>query len=492
MTVTQAQRRIPTGVPGLDDIMYGGLLPERGYMVVGGPGAGKSILGLHYLTAGEQAGETGLYIALEERASDIQANAATLGFDLDDDTILDLSPDAAAFTSQSTDYEVFSPDTVETPELVTRILDTIEATEPDRVFVDPLTRFRQLTPSAHQFAQFVTGFITYLTSRGTTVMFSAQPDDYGDAIDLQFLSDGTITLDRTDHGRRLAVPKFRGSNSKSGTHTFTITDTGITVYPALESGSPAESLPEGQVPSGIVAIDEMMSGGLNLGSVTFLSGPTGVGKTTLGTQFLTETALSGTDAAMYLFEENRQTFIQRSRGIGIPVDDAIDAGRLSVTEIEPLRETPDQFANRIRQAVEDGVEIVMIDGVAGYQLSLRGGDDELEVELATLCRYLKNNGVTTILIDSVDQVTGDFKPTQSNVSYLADTLVFLRYLEIEGELRKAIGLLKRRTGGFERSLREFEITDTGIVVGDPLHNLRGILKGTPEFVTNPPEQSRTP
>lgn len=237
-------------------------------------------------------------------------------------------------------------------------------------------------------------------------------------------------------------------------------------------------------------MDELLNGGLERGTVTVLSGPTGVGKTTTGTQFLKEAAGRGERSVIYLFEESKSTFFTRSEAVNIPVERMVEKDTLSVTEVEPLRRSPQEFAHAIRREVEEnGTEIVMIDGVAGYQISLQGDEDELIAHLHALNRYLKNMGVTVIMLEEIEAITGEFTATQVGLSYLADNIVFLRHLEYQGELRKVIGVLKMRTSDFERTLREFEITEHGIKVGEPMTEMRGILSGAPEW-TEPPDRSR--
>jgi circadian clock protein KaiC len=477
-----------TGIDGLDTVLRGGFIPQRSYMVRGQPGTGKTILGLHFLTAGLEKGDVCLYINLEESVEDIRANAATLGFDLEGVAFLDLSPEADIFTS-SQQYDIFAPDEVEGPDVTERISERVQSVAPDRVFVDPLTQLRHLAPDDYQFRKQINAFMRFVKTQNATVLFTSQatattPDD-----DLQFISDGTIELKREERGRTLAVPKFRGSGTESGRHSVKITDDGMSVYPALMPNDYSREFTSGTISSGVPEIDELLHGGLERGTVTIISGPTGVGKTTLGSQFMKEAAGRGERSVIYMFEENTDTFLDRAKSVNIPAHEMIERGTLSVEEIEPLDKSPAEFASVVRDEVEQqDAKIVMLDGIDGYRLSLQGGEGNLERELNSLSRYLKNMGVTVVLVDTVDAITSDFQPTNGGVSYLADNIVFLRYLEIGGELRKAIGILKKRTSNFERVLREFEITQHGIKVGEPLSGLRGILSGSPEFAdcANPP------
>ncbi|MEA5388265.1 ATPase domain-containing protein [Haloarculaceae archaeon H-GB11] len=314
-----------------------------------------------------------------------------------------------------------------------------------------------------------------------TVLFTSQdtpttPDD-----DLQFMSDGIITLDADGPRRTIEVSKFRGSNFDGGRHGVRITDDGMHVFPKLSPGTTVSAEISDPISAGVPELDDLLKGGLDPGTVTILSGPSGVGKTTIGTQFATEFASNGMSSAIYLFEESERTFRHRSRSIGIPVEECLDEGSIRLHETHPGQMSTEEFAGHVRQQVEDrDVEYVMIDGIDGYRHTLLGDDDHVP-QLHQLGSYLRNEDVTTLLTAEVSRITGEFEATDQDVSYLADNLLFLRYLEYRGEMRKAIGVLKKRASDFERTLREFEITDDGVTVGEPLTDLRGILEGTPDW-----------
>ena len=474
--------RASTGIPGLDEVLSGGFVPTRSYMVRGQAGSGKTILSFHFLQQGIDEGETALFINLEEDLRDLKANAAALGFDTDAIEFLDLSPSADAFVEDES-YEVFAPSEVEREPLTERIVEGVTAVDPDRVVVDPLTQLRFLLSDDYQFRKQVVGFMRFLKDRGATVLFTVQNTESLPTDDLEFITDGTIRLDVGEFGKSVRVPKFRGSVTQGGDHAYRVTDPGIEVYPALQPGSSAVDAEFEQLSSGIPEVDTLLGGGIERGTVTIVSGPTGVGKTTLSTQFMKAAADRGERSVIYLFEENRGTFLARSRAINIPVDEMIERGTLQVNEVEALERSPQEFARMVREEVEGrDADIVMIDGISGYRLTLRGEDEQMLQQMHALGRYLKNAGVTAILVDETRNVTGEFQATMENVSYLADNIVFLRHLEIGGELRKAIGVLKKRTSDFERTIREFEMTDQGITVGEPMSDLRGILTGAPESV----------
>lgn len=479
--MTTSSDRLSTGVPGLDEILDGGLIPGRSYLVRGEPGAGKTILGFHYLTAGADAGETGLFINLEEAEADTRANAASLGFDLDDVALLDLSP-GADFFAQDQSYSIFAAEEVEQDSFADRIVERVREVEPDRVFLDPVTQFRYLTSDDYQFRKQIVSLMRFLESVDATVLFTSQrtPDSSDD--DLQFLSDGIIELTNRNDIRRVRVPKFRGSDKQSGRHGLAVRGDGLHVFPELQPGEHTADFVTEAIPSGVPGLDALLNGGIERGTISVISGPTGVGKTTTGTQFVAEAARRGERSVVYLFEESEQTFRHRSEAIGVPISEMTDDGDLVVDPIEPLSMSAEAFAQSVRREVEQrDTSVVMIDGVRGYKLSMQGESEPLVRKLHALGRYLKNMGVTVIFVDEVDTVTGEFKATNAGISYLADNVLFLRHVEMDGELTKTMGVLKKRVSRFERTLRQFEITTDGLVVGEPMTGLTGVLEGTPVF-----------
>lgn len=475
--------RVSTGIEGLDTILQGGYFPGRTYLVAGGPGTGKTLFGLAFLDA---APSDALFVNLEEDVTELKRNAAAVGIDTASVEFLDLSPGADAFEEGA--YNVFEAADVERAPITDRIREVVTEREPDRVVIDPISQFRHLTSDDYQFRKQIVALSRFLKRSGATTVVTAKSTDATPSDDLQFLSDGNVVLSRSENGRRLSVPKFRGSGTRAGDHAFRITDDGVRVFPELVPGEPTEVALE-PVPSGVPELDQLTNGGLERGTISVIAGPTGVGKTTLGTQFVKEAAGRGERSVVYLFEENRQTYLTRSEQINVPVRQMLDRGTLELEEIEALELSPQEFAARVRHEVEQrGAEIVMIDGLAGYELTVRADEADARRRLHALGRYLKNRGVTTILIDETSDVTGPFRATEEGISYLTDNIVFLRHVEIGGELRKVIGVLKKRTSDFERTLREFAITEHGITVGEPLRNLRGVLSGTPEQVGDPTER----
>jgi len=472
--------RVSTGIVGLDEILYGGLVPRRSYLIRGGPGCGKTTLGLHFLSAGAALGERCLCITLGESAEEIRENAAASDFDLSQIHVLDLSPTANVLAQMQT-YDIFPSAEVEREPLTQQMVERVEQLKPQRVFLDAITQFRLLATDAFQFRKQVISFLRFLSEQGATLLFTsegstAHPDD-----DLQFMSDGVINLDFQQNRRTICVSKFRGSNFRQGLHDMRLTDGGMLVFPRLLPESYQQEFVQETISSGVPALDELLHGGLERGTISIITGPSGVGKTTLGLQFMKEAAGRGERSTVYVFEEWRETLLHRCESINIPVHAMMKRGTLNVVQVEPLHFTPDEFARMVRQEVEEHhTRIVMIDSVSGYRLSLHG--DDLVSHLHALCKYLQNMGVAVLLINEVKAITGDFNVTEIGISYLADNIVFLRYLELDGEIRRAIGVLKKRLTSFERSLRELEISSYGLKVGEPLRGLRGVLTGRVEAI----------
>ncbi|WP_247002165.1 ATPase domain-containing protein [Halosolutus gelatinilyticus] len=478
----KGEDRLSTGVRGLDRILHGGLIPGRTYMVRGQPGTGKSVLGLHFLTDATTAGDNeALYINLEESEADIRENANSFGFDLDGIEFLDLSPDSEFFVNDLS-YDIFTSDEVAEESITEKITERVTEVDPNIIFIDPLTQLRYLSSDDYQFRKQVLSFMQFLKEQETTVLFTSQDTESEPDDDLQFMSDGIIHLGRSSKGRTIEVPKFRGTDFESGEHSLTIEYGGLTVYPNLVPRQHEQKFDAETLSSGVPELDQLLDGGIERGTVSILTGPTGVGKTTTGIQFMKEAAGRGERSVIYSFEEGKGTILHRCESINIPIREMLDREALQIEEIEGLQLSSDEFAYRVRRQVEqEQAKIVMIDGVTGYQLALQGDDQNLTTELHSLCRYLKNMGVTVILVSETRDITGPFQVTAEGLSYLGDTILFLQHIEVDGQMHKAIGVLKKRTSDFERTMREFQITEYGVQIGDQLTELRGILSGTPEW-----------
>lgn len=473
--------RLSTGVSGLDEVLHGGFLPGRTYLVRGGPGTGKTILGLHFLTAGSARGERTLFISAEEPTDQIVRDAQALHFDLEGIRFVDLTPGSEFFTKGQS-YDVFTPAEVEREPTTRMIVDEIETVHPERVFLEAMTQFRYLSPDVFQYHKQVLSLLRFLEERGATVLFTSEGSDVTTDEHLQFLSDGVLNLESTpDMNRVISVNKFRGSDFEGGRHSVRLTDRGMDVYARLVPSRHGQQFIKDIVGSGIRGVDEQLHGGIERGTVTVITGPTGVGKTTLGLAFVEEAASRGERSFILLIEEAVETMLRRSDALGIPTRAMIERGALSAMHVEALRYSPDELAHLVRCEVEKHqTKIVMIDSVAGYRMCIRG--EELAKHLHALCAYLRNMGITVLLVNETETIAGALSGTDIGISHLADNVIFLRYVELRGRLERAIGVLKKRVSGFETTLREFEISPLGIRVGRPLTEITGILSGYPEVI----------
>lgn len=472
---------IQSGIPGLDEVLHGGFVPGRLYLVAGEPGTGKTLLGMEFLREGLEAGDTVLFIHGEESREDLVANAAELSIDLDGVEFLDLGPDSEFFTEELS-YDLVNPQDVEPDRVIEDIREKIEEINPDRVVLDPITQLDYIESTDYQVRKRLISFMRFLKDRGTTVLATKtrQPGDEAD--ELRSLSDGIIELQRGTGGRRLAVPKHRGIGQRDGSHGMEIRRNGIEVYPSLIPKHHERDFSVEQMSTGVDELDQLLGGGIERGTVTFITGPTGVGKTTTGTHVLSEAAEQGDRSILYLFEESPETFVHRSESLGLPVRKLRDEGLLELEMVEPLALSAEEFARMVQSQVEErDVDLVMIDGLDGYRVSIQGDDAALTRKLHAVARYLKNMNVSVLIIDETERVTGIPRATSANVSYIADNILLLNYFEIGGELRKVVGVLKKRVGDFEHKLREFKIMPHGIEIGEQLTGVSGILQGAPRW-----------
>ncbi|SDN08889.1 ATPase domain-containing protein [Vreelandella arcis] len=478
MTHTQDPRSL-IGVTGLDQVLHGGLIPRRAYLIRGGPGSGKTTLGMHFLVA-ERPSES-LLVSLGEAEEQLRDNARRSGLPFEDVNVLDVSPGQASDIGSEA-YNLLESWDVEGNSIHDRILDHVRAHRPARILIDSLSQMRYLSADTFQFRKQVLSLLRTLTSEGATVMFTSEESADEDDQALPFLSDGVISLEPTEYGRLCRITKFRGSGFEEGTHFYQLGKEGMTLYPRLMPNKFFRTHSHTQISTGLSELDALTHGGIERGTVTLLSGPTGVGKTTLGAQLMSQGAASGERAVIYNFDENASTFFTRCRQIGLPVEDMVDTGNLRFEAVEPLLYHPDQFAASVREEVEEaGTTMVMIDSLSGYQQSMCG--ENLQARVHALCRYLVNMGVTVVLVNEVFTITGSqARVTEQGLSYVADNIIMLRYIELDGELCKTIGVLKKRTGSFEKALREFDINQDGLQVGRALHGMRGLMSGVPEMI----------
>ena len=477
--------RISTGNTGLDDILGGGLDPDRVYLYEGRPGTGKTTLAMQFLMQGARQGERSLYITLSESRRELELVARRHGWDLEGIDILELvSPETALDPSR--ELTVLHPAEMELNETSQLIFDHVRATNPARVVFDSLSEMRLLAQSPLRYRRQILAVKHFFAGRSCTVVLlddlsSAQTD-----LQLHSISHGVVLLEQLaiEYGaerRRLRVVKMRGMQFRGGFHDFTIEPGGLAIYPRLIAAEHHKPFTGGFTPSGNPALDRMLGGGLERGTNALLIGGAGVGKSSLALTYALAAAARGEHAVIFAFDEGLSTIRARAQAIGLPLEDALESGHIRVQQIDPAEVSPGGFANLVRQAVEvDAARVVVIDSLNGYLNAMPEGRF-LILQMHELLSYLGQLGVLTILILAQHGLVGPLE-TPLDISYLSDSVIMVRYFEANGSVRRAISVVKKRSGNHEHTIREFRLSPEGLVVGPPLTQFTGIFSGTPRYV----------
>lgn len=474
-----------TGVDGLDDILNGGLTRRRLYLVEGVPGSGKTTLALQFLQAGRREGETVLYVTLSETHDELRAVAQSHGWTLDGINVRELQPpdDALNPDDQNT---IFHPSEIELASTTKLILEDIDRLRPTRVVFDSLSELRLLAGNALRYRRQILALKHYLSTRDCTVILLDDMTATDRDPQMQSIAHGVVLLEQLnpEYGaerRRLRVAKFRGVRFRGGYHDYIITFGGLQVFPRLVAAEHRQTQERSKLASDIVEFDAMLGGGIEEGTSTLIVGAAGTGKSTLAAQFAAAGAKRGEPAAIFAFDESPTTLLARCRALGCDLQPHIDAGIVSLQQIDPAELTPGEFIQQIRTAVDDrGVKLVVIDSLNGY-LNAMPEERHLVIQLHELLSYLGQMNVATILIGAQQGLIGAQMTMPVDTSYLADAVVLLRYFEHRGEVRQAISVMKNRGGVHERTLREFQMHGGVIKVGRPLQEFRGVLTGVPVY-----------
>jgi circadian clock protein KaiC len=479
---TQALARAKTGIAGLDEILHGGLIPARLYLVDGNPGAGKTTLALQFLQEGVRAGERCLYVTLSETAEELKAGAQSHGWSLAGIEIVELIADESEFDRES-QLTMFHPSEIDLTETTRMVLEAIQRVNPRRLVFDSLSELRLLAQSSLRYRRQILAFKQFLVGRDcTALVLDDRTAEAGD-IQLQSIAHGVISLDyrAPPYGRarrEMQILKFRGSDFVSGFHDFVVRKGGFTVFPRLAAGTHIEAIERRIIESGVADLDALLGGGIECGTSTLLVGPPGSGKSSIALQFTIAAAARGDHGAVFAFEETRSATMVRSRGLGLTFKEGLGAGQIMVRQIDPAEISPGEFAHMVRDSVEkNGAGIVVIDSLNGY-LNAMPADRYLTAQLHELLAFLSNRGVATFIVVAQNGMMGAMQ-SPVDASYLADSIVMLRFFEHAGEVKKAISVLKKRTGAHEESIRELSFDSHGIHLSAPLLQLRGVLTGVP-------------
>ncbi len=470
-----------TGIPGLDQLLNGGLPADRVYLVEGDPGTGKTTLALQFLLEGRARGESCLYVTLSETEAELKEVARSHGYSLDGINVRQVTN---AEISASETYTMFQPAEIELGEMMRNVFEVTERTVPSRVVIDSLSEVRLLARDSLRYRRQVLAIKEFFSGRSCTVLLLDDKTSGDHDLQLQSISHGVIQLEQQpfDFGRarrRIRVVKLRGVPAVDGFHDFRIRQGGLEVFPQLVPKEKRMGDTKDLVTSGLPELDAMLGGGLNWGTCTLLIGPAGCGKSTMAAQYVAATA-GRTSAAIFLFDERVDTFIQRCDTLGMAVSDRLALGSLTMEQIEPGEMSPGEFSYRVCERVDAGCQIVMIDSLNGYLNAIPSANAPL-VRIHELLAFLNERGVATLLVAAQHGIIGTHMSMPLDVSYLADCVIMLRYFEASGMVRKAVSVMKKRTGAHETAIREFGVEANRVHVGPPLTQFQGVLTGVPMY-----------
>jgi circadian clock protein KaiC len=477
--------RVSTGSAGLDDILGGGLDADRLYLYEGRPGTGKTTVALQFLLEGARKGERVLFVTLSETERELTLVARRHGWSLNGIDIFELVPPETTL-DPAQQVTVFHPAEMELSETVNLIFDRVQRFDPTRVVIDSLSELRLLAQNPLRYRRQVLALKHFFAKRRCTVIVLDDLTSAQNDLQLHSISHGVVLLEQVavDYGgerRRLRVVKMRGIQFRGGYHDFTIASGGLRVFPRLVASEHHMKFPAGVAPSGNSDLDALLGGGLDRGTNALVIGAAGVGKSSLALTFAIAAAQRGEHAVIFAFDEGRGTVEARARTLGLPLDEALASGRIQFRQVDPAALSPGEFAKLVRDVVEqDQAQLVVIDSLNGY-LNAMPDERFLVLQMHELLSYLNQQGVLTLLLLAQHGMVGP-QETPIDVSYLSDAVIMVRYFEAMGEVRRALSVVKKRTGNHEHTIREFRLTSTGIHIGPPLSDFRGVLTGAPEYV----------
>jgi circadian clock protein KaiC len=474
-----------TGIQGLDDILRGGLVRDRIYLVEGVPGSGKTTLAMQFLMEGAHLGERVLYVTLSETAEELQAVAESHGWSLDGIDIHELLPAVEGLESDEP-YTLFHPSEVELSQTTEGILSEVKRLRPSRVVFDSLSEIRLMAANALRYRRQILALKRYFSDCACTVILLDDLTATERDLQVQSIAHGVILLEQLnpEYGserRRLRVVKYRGVAFRGGYHDYVIRRGGLQVFPRLVAAEHRRHVSGSMLTSGIGGLDQLLGGGLDMGTSTLIMGAPGTGKSTLAAQFAHAAVSRGQRAAMFTFDESPHTLLARSASLGIDLAPGLEQGNLTIMPIDPAELSPGEFAECIREAVDvHGARVVVIDSLNGY-LNAMPEERFLIIQLHELLSFLAQRDVAVIIVAAQQGLLGSSMHAPVDTTYLADTVIMLRYFEFAGEVRQAISVIKKRAGMHERTIREFRLERGRVFVGEALRNFHGVLTGVPEY-----------
>lgn len=477
-----------TGVSGLDEVLAGGFPANRLYLLQGTPGVGKTTLALQFLLAGHDRGERGLYITLSETRDELAAVAESHGWDLSKFEMLELSA-IEEVLSESRENTFFHPSELELTKTTQILLDHVERIQPRRVVLDSLSEFRLLAENPLRYRRQMLRLKQFFAGRKTTVLLLDDQTGEGSDLHIQSISHGVITLHRLTiaygvERRQLKVEKLRGVKFREGAHDYRIERGGIEVYPRLVASEHKTKFADEPVSSGIEGFDKIMGGGLDRGTSNLFIGPAGCGKSTLALQHAVAMARRGEKSLIFIFDENEGTLEKRADAVGLNLKEHIVNRTIYIQQVDPAALSPGEFISIVRKKLEtEKIGLVIIDSLNGY-LNSMPDEKFLNLQLHELLTYLSQQGVVSIMTLAQHGMIGSMQ-SPVDVTYLADSVILLRYYEAKGRLNKAISVVKKRSGYHETAIRELRIENSRVFVGDPLDKFQGVLTGVPKIVATP-------
>jgi len=487
MNGTVVPESVSTGIPGLDELLRGGLTAHRMYVVEGAPGSGKTTLALQFLLTGRDSDERTLYVTLSETVSELKAIAASHGWNLDRVELFQLSQSEGIKPEDQ--YTLYHPAEVELGETIKAMLGTIERVQPSRVVLDSLSELKLLARDPLRYRRQILALKEFFAGRECTVLLLDDMTAGGADLQVESVAHGVLLLETLpfEYGRarrRIRIVKTRGVAAIEGFHDFIIRRGGLEVFPQLVARREGSPRSDGIVASGVAELDQLLGGGLTWGTTTLLIGPAGSGKSTLAAQY----AASGVTrerASIFLFDERARTFVNRCDALGMDVSARLADGTVSLHQVEPGEMSPGEFSFRVREAVErDSTRVIVIDGLNGYLNAIPQVEAPL-VRMHELLSFLNERGVATLMVVAQHGIVGANMSTPLDVSYLADSVVLLRFFESQGVVRRALSVMKKRTGPHEATIREFQIGPDRLHVGKALSEFQGVLTGIPQYVGAP-------
>jgi circadian clock protein KaiC len=480
--------RVSTGVAGLDNVLCGGLDPNRLYLIEGEPGTGKTTLALQFLLDGARHGERALYVTLSESEDELRLVAKRHGWSLDDISVFELVPPEATLDPEK-ELTLFHPSELELSETSKLIFDRVTEVHPTRVVFDSLSEMRLLAQDSLRYRRQILALKHFFAGRRCTVLllddFSSNQDD----MQLHSIAHGVVTLQQLplDYGaerRRLRIRKMRGINFRGGYHDFIIETGGIKIFPRLVAAEHHKAFIGDLTKSGVAELDTLLGGGLERGTSALLVGGAGVGKSSIAVTYAVAAAERGERVAMFAFDEGMGTLFARAAGLGVNLQEYVDRDLITVRQIDPAEMSPGEFTQLVRDAVEQqNVRFLLIDSLNGY-LNAMPDERFLVLQMHELLSYLNQLGVLTIMVLAQHGLLGHMQ-TPVDLSYLSDAVIMLRYFEAGGRVRRAMSVVKKRSGTHENAIREFQLTSEGLRVGPPLTEFSGILTGTPVYIGTP-------